>query len=325
MEPRVAGAVITRTRTRRPSLRRRDWSGRNDLRSLRSPRRVVPQRRDLAGAATRVGRRTRLALSRVRCSDRAVRQHPGRLVAGAARSMPSLWHEISARYPARRAPHCMLFAAIGARFADSWALPAYLVFTAGLVALSLIDLEHFVLPNRCSTPSGSRRSRCCWPAPCLEDDRGAFVRALLGGAVAFVVFYAIHMVSPRHGLRRRAVLVPPRLLPRLVELVAPVLRACSPGSSTARSWRRGHGARQAGRKQHIPFGPFLAAGATDDHPDRPAAHRRVPREGCLLVDSGLRLARLASLHVLTVPAPPLRLLLYGSTPDSASRSSVGSG
>ena len=33
-------------------------------------------------------------------------------------------------------------------------LPAYLVFTAGLIALSVIDLEHFLLPNRVLYPTG---------------------------------------------------------------------------------------------------------------------------------------------------------------------------
>src|SRR6187401_593419 len=39
---------------------------------------------------------------------------------------------ISARYPAVELLTALLFAAMGARFYDSWALPAYLVFTAGL-------------------------------------------------------------------------------------------------------------------------------------------------------------------------------------------------
>ena len=62
---------------------------------------------------------------------------------------------ISARYPAVELLTGLLFAAVGARFADdSWVLPAYLVFTAGLVALSVIDLEHFLLPNRVLYPVG---------------------------------------------------------------------------------------------------------------------------------------------------------------------------
>src|SRR5215468_8247978 len=54
---------------------------------------------------------------------------------------------ISARYPAVELLTGALFAAMGARFSDSWVLPAYLVFTAGLIALSIIDLDLMILPN----------------------------------------------------------------------------------------------------------------------------------------------------------------------------------
>src|SRR5919204_4252751 len=47
---------------------------------------------------------------------------------------------ISVRYPLVELATGALFAAIGARFSDSWALPAYLVLTAALLAISVIDL-----------------------------------------------------------------------------------------------------------------------------------------------------------------------------------------
>ena len=63
---------------------------------------------------------------------------------------------ISARYPLVELLTGVLFAAVGARFAHSWALPAFLVLTAALIALSAIDLEHFILPNRIVYPVGTR-------------------------------------------------------------------------------------------------------------------------------------------------------------------------
>jgi leader peptidase (prepilin peptidase)/N-methyltransferase len=60
---------------------------------------------------------------------------------------------ISVRYPFIELFTAVLFAAVGARFAHSWALPAYLVLTAALVALSAIDLEHYILPNRILYPT----------------------------------------------------------------------------------------------------------------------------------------------------------------------------
>ena len=83
------------------------------------------------------------------------------------------------RYPAVELLTALLFAAMGARFYDSWALPAYLVFTAGLVALSLIDLEHYVLPNRLLYPVGFLSIPLLLVGSVLEDDLGAFGRALL--------------------------------------------------------------------------------------------------------------------------------------------------
>ncbi len=169
---------------------------------------------------------------------------------------------ISARYPAVELLTALLFAAMGARFYDSWALPAYLVFTAGLVALSLIDLEHFVLPNRLLYPVGFLSIPLLLVGSVLEDDLGAFGRALLAGAVAFVVFYAIHVVSPRgmgFGDVRFSFLLG-CFLGWLswwhlgFGLFAGFLYGAVVGVALMALGKRG-------RRQHIPFGPFLAAGA----------------------------------------------------------------
>ena len=45
-----------------------------------------------------------------------------------------------------------LFVGLAVRYHDSWVLPAFLALAAGLVALSVIDLEHFLLPNRIVYP-----------------------------------------------------------------------------------------------------------------------------------------------------------------------------
>jgi len=58
------------------------------------------------------------------------------------------------RYPLVELACGLLWAGLGARFADSWALPAFLVLGAGLLALSVIDLEHYLLPNRVVYPLG---------------------------------------------------------------------------------------------------------------------------------------------------------------------------
>src|SRR5689334_15558612 len=53
---------------------------------------------------------------------------------------------ISFRYPAVELACAALFAAMGLRFWDQWALPAFLVLAAACLAGSVIDLEHLLLP-----------------------------------------------------------------------------------------------------------------------------------------------------------------------------------
>jgi leader peptidase (prepilin peptidase)/N-methyltransferase len=90
-----------------------------------------------------------------------------------------------------------LFGATAARFEGSWALPAYLVLAASLVALAAIDLEHFILPNRIVYPLTVAMLGLLLVASAGDHDGDAFVRGLLGGAVAFAVFVVLHLVSPR--------------------------------------------------------------------------------------------------------------------------------
>jgi leader peptidase (prepilin peptidase)/N-methyltransferase len=169
---------------------------------------------------------------------------------------------ISARYPFVELLTGVLFAAVGARFAHSWALPAYLVLTAALVALSAIDLEHYILPNRIMYPTDAAMIVLLAAASGAEHDWGAFVRALVCGAIAFTVFFVIHLVSPR-GLGFGDV--------RLAFLLGLSLGWIGAGEVAGGLFAGFlYGAvvgviliavKVKGRKQQIPFGPYLAAGA----------------------------------------------------------------
>src|SRR6266568_4972423 len=59
---------------------------------------------------------------------------------------------IPVRYPLVEATCGVLFAAVALRFGTDWALPAYLVLTAALLAISIIDLEHYIVPDRITGP-----------------------------------------------------------------------------------------------------------------------------------------------------------------------------
>jgi leader peptidase (prepilin peptidase)/N-methyltransferase len=169
---------------------------------------------------------------------------------------------ISARYPLIELLTGVLFAAVGARFFDSWALPAYLVLTASLIALSFIDLEHFILPNRILYPTDAAMIVLLAGASALEHDWGAFGRAAIAGAAAFAVFFTIHFVSPR-GMGFGDV--------RLSFLLGFSLGWLGWGEMIGGLFTGFlYGAvvgvllialKVRERKQRIPFGPFLAAGA----------------------------------------------------------------
>jgi leader peptidase (prepilin peptidase)/N-methyltransferase len=90
-----------------------------------------------------------------------------------------------------------LFGALAARFEDSWALPAYLVLAAALVALSVIDLEHYILPNRIVYPLALAMVVLLTIAAVGDDDLDAIGRGLLAGVVAFGIFFVLHLISPR--------------------------------------------------------------------------------------------------------------------------------
>jgi leader peptidase (prepilin peptidase)/N-methyltransferase len=147
------------------------------------------------------------------------------------------------------------------RFDDSWALPAYLVLSAGLLVLSVIDLEHFLLPNRVVYPTGVAVLALLGLAAVGDDAGSAFVRALLGGATAFVGLLVLHLVSPRSlgfgDVRLAFVLGMALGWLGWGEVALGLFLGFFYGAVV------GVGlivTRARTRKDHVPFGPFLAAG-----------------------------------------------------------------
>jgi leader peptidase (prepilin peptidase)/N-methyltransferase len=104
---------------------------------------------------------------------------------------------IPARYPLVELAGGVLFGAAAARFGWSWELPAYLVLFAALLAISVIDLEHFIIPNRILLPVTIAAVPLLAVAAAGEDDWGAFFRALGGGTAAFGGLLAVNLISPR--------------------------------------------------------------------------------------------------------------------------------
>jgi leader peptidase (prepilin peptidase) / N-methyltransferase len=155
-----------------------------------------------------------------------------------------------------------LLAAVAVRFSSSWALPAFLMLAAGLLVLSVIDIERFLLPNAIVYPLAVATVSLLAIAAVGEGDAGAFVRAVVAAVVAGGVFAILHLAFP-DGLAAGDV-----KLAAVVGLgtgwlgwgevvlgfvLAFVVAAAVAGALVL--------FRRRGRRDPVPFGPFLAAGA----------------------------------------------------------------
>jgi leader peptidase (prepilin peptidase)/N-methyltransferase len=168
---------------------------------------------------------------------------------------------ISARYPLVELLNAVLWAGVGARLYDSWALVPYLIFTAALVAITFIDLDHFIIPNRIVYPIGFVTIPMLGLASLLDDNAHAFVRALIAAVAAYAFFFVLHIAVP-NGMGFGDVKLSFLLGAFLGYLgagyavfgiFAGFIYGSVVGLVLMASGRHG-------RRQHIPFGPFLAAG-----------------------------------------------------------------
>jgi leader peptidase (prepilin peptidase)/N-methyltransferase len=104
---------------------------------------------------------------------------------------------IAVRYPLVEAGCGVLFAAVAARFGSSWALPAYLVLTAALLAISIIDLEHFIVPDRITAPLTVSALALLGLAAVADGNGWRFGRMLLGGVAFFAFLLVLNLLYPR--------------------------------------------------------------------------------------------------------------------------------
>ncbi len=155
-----------------------------------------------------------------------------------------------------------LWAAIGVKYHDQSVLPAYLLLAASLVALSAVDFELFLLPNRMIYPTGYALFALLVGAAIADDDFHPLGRSVVCAAGAFVAFAILHLISPRSmgfgdvrlsfllglglGYLGWKYVVLGLFLGFLYGAIIGVLLIV---------------VRLRTRNDHVPFGPFLAAGA----------------------------------------------------------------
>jgi leader peptidase (prepilin peptidase)/N-methyltransferase len=154
-----------------------------------------------------------------------------------------------------------LLGGVAVRLHDSWALPAFLVLAAALVALSLIDLRHFILPNRIVFPLAIAIPVLLALGAIGERDGGALARSLLGGIAGFAALFVLHVISPRSmgfgDVKLSFVLGLALGWLGWGELVLGLFLAFLYGAVVGVVLML---LRRRGRKDQVPFGPFLAAG-----------------------------------------------------------------
>jgi leader peptidase (prepilin peptidase)/N-methyltransferase len=166
---------------------------------------------------------------------------------------------ISARYPLVEALTGILFWLVFHTFGLQWATPVYWVFTAALVVITFIDLDHQIIPNAISLPGILVGFACSFFIPWISWS-DSLLGILLGGGSLYLVAAGYRLLTGKDGMGMGDV----KLLAMLGaflgwQAVLPVIFFASLIGSLV-------GVplmilRRADGKLAIPFGPFLALGA----------------------------------------------------------------
>lgn len=169
---------------------------------------------------------------------------------------------ISVRYPLVEVLTAVLFMSVALRFGWSWTLPAEIIFVAGLVALSFIDLDHMLLPRQIVYIIGAGVAAALLVAAAHDNAWHRLEVAAICAAVEFAILFTINFVSPR-SLGFGDVRLGPVIALALgwlgwryafLGFLAANLIGAVVGIALI-------AVRRAGRRTPIPFGVFLSIGA----------------------------------------------------------------
>lgn len=170
--------------------------------------------------------------------------------------------QISVEYPLVELACGLLFAAIGWRIGWAWELPAFLLFGWMLLVVAVIDLHTRRIPNRLTYPLTPALLVLLTAAALLDGVPGAAVRAVVAGVAAFAVLLVLALINPR-GMGMGDV-----KLAAFIGLGLGYLGWAHVWLGLFLGFLAGGvvagGALVSGlrtRKDHIPFGPWLALGA----------------------------------------------------------------
>jgi leader peptidase (prepilin peptidase)/N-methyltransferase len=116
----------------------------------------------------------------------------------------SCGYRISSRYPIVEAVAALLGLLVAYRFGASWQTVAALGFTWALLALTLIDLDHKLLPDSITLPLLWAGILCAaWPlapAPLFADLRASVTGAVVGYASLWTVYQLFKLATGKEGM-----------------------------------------------------------------------------------------------------------------------------
>ncbi|CAN5435601.1 A24 family peptidase [soil metagenome] len=174
---------------------------------------------------------------------------------------------ISRRYPAVELTGGLLFAAVGWWLAtrqppDYWALPGMLLFAWMLLVVTVIDYQTKRIPNALTYPLTPVLAVLLVGAALLNGQPDVAIRTLLGGVAAFAFLLLLALINPR-GMGMGDVKYAAFLGLGLGyvgwgPLVIGIFGAFLLGSVISITLIA---TKIRGRKDLIPFGPFLSVGA----------------------------------------------------------------
>jgi leader peptidase (prepilin peptidase) / N-methyltransferase len=140
-------------------------------------------------------------------------------------------------------------------------LPAYLVFTGSLIALTVVDLRHYLLPNRIVYPT-LFACMLLMIVPAFIDGVRHYETALLGMVGSWAFFLVVFLINPRGlgfgDVRLSAVIGFMTGWLAIGNSVLAILLGLFSGAIVGLLLAV---VRIRGLKDHIPYGPFLALGA----------------------------------------------------------------
>jgi len=155
----------------------------------------------------------------------------------------------------------LVAAGVAARTGPHPEVVAHVLVAIGLIVLSVIDLDLFLLPKRLVNPLVVATAGLLAIAAVVHGDGGPLWRALIAYVAAFTVLLVLHVISPRgmaFGDVRLAGLIGLDLgwfgaSQVVLGLFAGFVLASVIGLGLL-------AARRRGMRDAVPFGPFLAAG-----------------------------------------------------------------